>query len=70
MSEFQNYNGNPVLMAARKLVIAANDLREFPNEDIYAALRHLEPTNPDAVSFILWLTPETYDYHERNSYKQ
>lgn len=64
--EFENYNGNPVLMAARKFVTAAEDLRKFDNEYIYAALRQLEPTNGDAVNFILWLTDETYAYYERH----
>ena len=64
--KFENYNGNQVLMAARGLVTAAANLMKHKGEDVYAALRHLEPTNPEAVSFILWLNPETYDYYERH----
>lgn len=68
MGEFQNYNGNPALTAAQKLVHAASDARRIKTEDLYAALRTLYPTNPEDVDYLLFqLNDETYDYYERHS---
>ena len=59
--KFENYNGNGPLMAARALVAAARDLMKYDDEDVYDALRHLEPTNIDEVSFIIdILTAENF----------
>ena len=49
---FVNYNGNGPLMAARKLVAAAEDLRKFKDNDIFLALKQLKPTNQEAMRFL------------------
>ena len=68
MSEFQNYNGNPALSAAMKLVQAASAARRIKTEDLYEALRQLYPTNTEDIDFLLLqIDDETYDYYERHS---
>lgn len=51
--KFSNYNGNGPLMAARALVAAARTCQQFDDDDIFAALRQLQPSNEKEVRFLL-----------------